>query len=149
MTKLSSISALPPLHFRESYGRPKSELQHLYIFIVTLLLDCSLLVAPSDSCFSMAILPHRSRSFVVVAVFVIVVVVVVICVGVVARSVCFWLLLFTLDLRVPPAETRLTVYCWLQVIMRERRKWATLGRDKFMANGVFKRARARAPSVRS
>ena len=35
MTKLFTLSALPLLHYRESYERPKSELQRLCILIVT------------------------------------------------------------------------------------------------------------------
>ena len=65
MTKLSSLSALPLLHYRESRGRPKSELQRLWIVIVSLLLYCSLPVALGDSCSTLAILPHRSGSFLV------------------------------------------------------------------------------------
>ena len=50
MTKLSSLSALPLLHYRESYGRPKSELQQLCMFVVTLRIDCSLPITLGDSC---------------------------------------------------------------------------------------------------
>ena len=120
MTNVSGLLALPLLHHRERYGRPKSELQRLCIFIVTLLLDCSLPVAPGDSSSTLAILvastsllvgPSCSWSFVVVVVFVFVVVVVV----VFARSYVFGCCYFTLGLRVPPAATRSTVFSLLQV----------------------------------
>ena len=65
MTKLFGLSALPLLHYRESYGRPTSELQRLWILIVSLLLYCSLPVALGASCSTLAILPHRSGSFLV------------------------------------------------------------------------------------
>ena len=64
-TGLSALPAMPLLHYRERYGRPKSKLQHLCIFVVTLLIDCSLPITLGDSCSTLAILPHRSWSFLV------------------------------------------------------------------------------------
>ena len=122
MTKLSSLSALPLFRYRESYGRPMSELQRHCISIVTLLLDCQLLVAPGDSCSTLAILPHCYGSFLVPpgplssllssssslsSSFLLLVLQVLVYLSVSISRLVY---------ESPPAETRLTVYCWLQVI---------------------------------
>ena len=138
MTKLSSLSALPVLHYRVSYGRPKSDLQRLCILIVTLLLDFSPLVALGDSCSTLVIVPivsGRSQTFLVLCrlycfcrrrccrlrlcccccyAF--------LCFWfqesmrvVVPRFCVFGFCYFMLGLRIPTSETRLRVYCWLQV----------------------------------
>ena len=44
-----ATTVLPLLHHTDSYVNPKSELQRLCIFIVAVLLDCTLPVAPGDS----------------------------------------------------------------------------------------------------
>ena len=87
--------------------------------------------ALGDSCSTLVILPHRSWSFRVASgpsssffVFAVVVVVVVVVVVIVARS-CVLLLLFSIGLRVPPVETRLTVYCWLQLMHTQLCRSAT------------------------
>ena len=122
MTKLSSLSALPLLHYRESYGRPTSELHCLCIFIVTLLLDCSLLVPPSGSCSTLAVLLHRSWSFLVAPDILssllsssLSSLLLLLLLLVLLHVLVFLFVAFDAWSTSPRAETRSTVYCWLQV----------------------------------